>query len=75
MRTIQQCIDTLKEADKNTALTKNALRQMVLQGLLPSVKVGNKHLIAYENLEIYLKGNITPQEQPAGTIRRINERM
>lgn len=56
MRTIEQAAAWLQENDPETALTKTALRRLVVTGKLPSVRVGQKYLIALETLEDYLTG-------------------
>ena len=49
MRTIAECAQLLKEADPGTAITKNAIRTKVLTGEIPSVQVGRKRLINYDD--------------------------
>ena len=56
MRTIDQAITYLRDRDPETAITKNALRQMVKNGDIPSVQVGRKRLIALETLDERLLG-------------------
>ena len=56
MRTLDAAIAQLKEDDPNTALTKHALRQMVLTGRVPHVKAGAKYLINYDGLLDALSG-------------------
>lgn len=56
MRTIEQAAAELKSADPRTAFTKTALRQLIITGTLPSVRIGNKYLVCMEVLESYLKG-------------------
>lgn len=56
MRTIEQAAAELKAADPGTALTKNAIRQLLLSGTVPCVTVGNKRLVCMEQLEKYLYG-------------------
>jgi len=46
----------IKAQDPDTALTKTALRRFVVTGTIPSVKVGNKYLIALEDVEEFLGG-------------------
>ena len=70
MRTIDQAIEWLKETDPDTALTKNALRTLVISGKLPHVNIGQKYLISLENLTEYLYGS-TPEPDQQGGIRRI----
>lgn len=51
LRTIEQTAAHLKEIDPDTALTKNAIRVMVKDGTIPSVRAGNKYLIDLDRLE------------------------
>lgn len=57
MRTIEQATAELKQADPRTAFTKTALRQLIIAGTLPSVRIGNKYLVCMEVLERYLQGD------------------
>lgn len=70
MRTIDQAAAWLLENDPETALTKTALRRLVVTGKLPSVRVGQKYLISLESLEDYLRGAI-PLPMTVPEIRRI----
>lgn len=54
MRTIEQAAAELKVADPYTALSKNAIRQLVLSGTIPSVTIGTKRLVCMEQLEKFL---------------------
>lgn len=78
MRTINEASAYLTELDPETALTKTALRRLVINGSIPSVRVGNKYLIALENLEAFLCNEKTtsPGEKitPLGVIRPIEVR-
>lgn len=74
MRTINDAFDYVKEIDPNTALTKTALRRLVITGAIPSTRIGQKYLISLENLEAYLSGDLTqpsPAPQIQNGIRRI----
>lgn len=72
MRTIAECARLIKEDDPQTAITRNAIRSMVLTGRIPHVKVGAKRLINYDLMVDMLRN---PQdnapEPPAGVIRRV----
>ncbi|MGN0983060.1 MAG: helix-turn-helix domain-containing protein [Candidatus Limivicinus sp.] len=70
MRTVDQAAAWLREQDPETALTKTALRRLVVTGKLPSVRVGQKYLISLESLEDYLRGTI-PLHVEVPEIRRI----
>lgn len=56
MRTLDQAYCYIKTQDPETALTKCALRHMILIGVIPSVMVGNKRLLNLDNIEQYLSG-------------------
>jgi len=72
MRTIEQTAAYLRETDPECALSKTALRRMVKEGQVPSVRVGQKALLDLDTIEDYLTGKIhavTPSEH--GVIRRV----
>ena len=71
MRTIDQAIDWLKETDPDNALTKNALRNLIVSGQLPHVRIGKKYLVSLEILAQFLYGTASVQEETEGKIRRI----
>ena len=63
MRTIDQAMLMLTEADPDTAITKTALRRLVTTGKLPGVvMVGQKYLINMDLLEAYLSGGVAAEE-------------
>lgn len=75
MRTIDQAAAYLKQTDPETALTKTAIRRVVISGELPSVRVGNKFLLSLESIEAFLQGNTTTVPAPTqGVIRPISLR-
>lgn len=57
MRTINEAAEYFKSIDPDTALTKTALRRLVVTGTVKSVRVGNKYLVALESVENYLSGD------------------
>lgn len=75
MRTIDQAIAHVKAEEPETALTKSALRRLVVTGAIPSRRVGQKYLLALENLDAYLHASepVAELEPPSryGEIRRI----
>lgn len=75
MRTIDEAIKYVLEHDPETALTKTALRRLVVTGVIPSVRIGTKYLVGLENLELYLSGGLpttnNSEQPPSGVIRRI----
>lgn len=52
MRTIKDTAKFFKEMDSDTEITEFALRHMIKNGTIPTVKTGNKYLI---NLDVLLK--------------------
>jgi len=74
MRGIHQAITELKASDPNTALTEKALRRLVTEGTIPSIKIGRKYLVNMNVLAAYLSGNIQPKAvaDGYGTIRAVN---
>lgn len=54
MRTIPESASLLKEMDENTGLTQCAIRRLVLEDKIKSVKAGRKILINFDNLLEYL---------------------
>lgn len=71
MRTIDAAAAEIRAADPHTALTKTALRRLVVSGALPSVRVGTKYLLDLEILDNYLGGQPQQQEIVRNGIRRI----
>lgn len=66
MRTINEAAAYMQEHDEHTALTKTALRRMVVTGMIPSVAVGHKYLINLDVLESYLNAGMA---DPMTTIK------
>jgi excisionase family DNA binding protein len=56
MRTIEQVYDYIKQQDPETAISKTAVRTMVIKKDIPSVKVGAKYLINLDHVDKYLCG-------------------
>lgn len=74
MRTIDQAFDYVRSADNETALTKTALRRLVVTGKLPSVKVGQKYLISLDRLDEFMYGEMdrTLENKTVNGIRRLS---
>ena len=72
MRTIDQVAAYISETDPDSALTKTAIRRLVVSGQLPSKRVGNKYLVALESVDDYLMSPPAVQEPPKpGRIRPV----
>lgn len=54
MRTIESAYQEIKEADSNTAISKHNIRQLVINGTIPSRKAGNKYIFDLDALLQYL---------------------
>ena len=71
MRLISECFQLLKEADPNTAVTLCGLRRLVKIGEIPSVKVGRKCLIDYDQLLNYLTNPPSDKPDEANAIGKV----
>lgn len=76
MRTIPEAYAHLLKEDPETAITKTALRRMVVSGAIPSVKVGRKYLVPLEAIDAYLSGEKreAPSLAARGIIRPVEVR-
>lgn len=73
VRTIEQLYSDVKRLDPDTALTKTAIRRLVLSGDIPSRRAGQKYLVTMEALEAYMNG-VQAEPKPApgyGEIRPV----
>lgn len=76
MRTIHQAAEYVKARDPESALTKTAIRRLVISGTIPSVRAGTKYLLSLENLDAYLSGEGTAQNVGnPGCIRPVEVRL
>lgn len=76
MRGIEEGFKEIKANDPDTALTKTALRRLVITGQIPSVKIGTKYLIDMDVVDQYFRGELQqlhgePEPPQYGTIRRL----
>lgn len=71
MRTIEQAAAYVHEKDRQSALTKTAIRRLVITGTIPSCKIGSKYLINLDKLEEVLTAGTTVMEHP-GKIRKVS---
>lgn len=55
IRTIEQMHRDLISDDPHCGLTKTALRRLVVTGVIPSTKVGQKYLISREAVEKFME--------------------
>ena len=71
MRLISECFQLLKESDPNTAVTLCGLRRLVKVGEIPSLKVGRKCMIDYDQLLDYLTNPPPDKPDEANTIGKV----
>ncbi len=75
MRTIKEAAQEIKELDEHTALTQWRIRELVLSGVLPAVRAGNKILLNLDTLFEYLSNpnadKFKSENDTAPGIRRI----
>jgi hypothetical protein len=62
LRTISETINELKMTDPGCQLTDWALRQLVKEGAIPSIKVGKKALLSVEAVERFVNHQLNKQE-------------
>lgn len=74
MRTVPEAAQELRALDPNTAVTPYHIRQLALNGTLPTVKAGRKKLINLDLLLEYLADPTAQKFQTATVngIRRIS---
>ena len=60
MRTIVQAAEEMRMIDPGSAVTKTALRRLVVSGAIPSTKIGTKYLIDLDAVEAYFADQGSP---------------
>ena len=76
MRTILEAHKAIKDADSGTAITPFAIRRLILNSDIPSIRAGNKYLVDLDAIEEYLK-NPAPEQRSGddyGRIRPVDAR-
>lgn len=71
MRTIMQAAEYIKTHDPDSALTKTAIRRLVITGAIPTVRAGTKYLLDLDNLDAYLTNGGATHQQSTGGIRSV----
>ena len=69
MNTINETARLCKE--KQIGISRNHIRYLATNGLIPSVKIGNKILINWEQLINYLDTHTLNTSQDCSSIRKI----
>ncbi len=67
MMTIEQLIDTVKQADENTAITRYFVRQLCIENKIVHIKAGQKYLINYDKFVDFLNNGGEDECQKANT--------
>lgn len=63
IRTIKSALAEIKGMDSKTALTEYRIRQLVINGEVPSMKCGNKYLVDVDILMKVLEGDANGEKQ------------
>ena len=58
-RTINQAYECIKALDADTAITYHALRQLVVSGQIPSMRIGKKYVIDLDVLSAFMGAKIS----------------
>lgn len=61
IRTIDTAYEEIRKNDPDTAISRNYIRQIVTEGLIPSIRQGSKYLVSVQVLEEYIKSQMTVQ--------------
>ncbi len=75
MRTIPESFALLKDLDPDSSLAQCAIRRLVLDGKIKSVKAGRKILINFDDLLAYLLDPFqeeTPEEEAPAAVTHIS---
>ena len=54
IRTIEKAYEEIRQLDPNTCITKHRIRQLVINGDIPSQKAGSRYLLDLDRLLKYL---------------------
>lgn len=56
IRTIKKAYEEISKADPNTCLTEHRIRQLAVNGDIPTTKAGSRYLLDMDKLFAYLDG-------------------
>ena len=70
-RTIREAAAWFKNRDPGTAITEYRIRQLVVSGTVPSMKVGRKYLVTIEALEEYFNTPTPSKAKQVSTARQV----
>ena len=71
-RTIQQAFECIKALDAGTAITYHALRQLVVSGRIPSMRIGKKYVIDLDVLSAFMGAQVS-QVNPLDFIQHLSD--
>lgn len=79
MRTPGAAAEELRRLDPESPISRHTVDVWARQGLIYSVRVGNRRLVSLDSLEAFLSGSVAGQgkpleegtEPPRGVIRRL----
>ena len=63
LRTIDEVYKVITKSDPKTSITKHYLRQLVINGEIPSRRAGKKYLIDLDDVEKYFSGAMNCSRQ------------
>ena len=72
-RTIQQAFKCIKALDADTAITYHALRQLVVSGQIPSMRIGKKYVIDLDVLSAFMGAQVS-QANPLDFIQHLSDK-
>ena len=72
-RTIQQAYECIKALDADTAITYHALRQLVVSGQIPSMRIGKKYVIDLDVLSAFMGAQVS-QANPLDFIQHLSDK-
>lgn len=71
-RTIQQAYECIKALDADTAITYHALRQLVVSGQIPSMRIGKKYVIDLDMLSDFMGAKVS-QDHPLDFTQHLSD--
>ena len=75
LRLLDEVIPEIKKIDPETALTRNAVRQLGLSGKVPVVYAGRRRMYNLDALIDYLGSSMVEQTEQTNGIRVVPERL
>lgn len=74
MRLLDEAAQEIKKMDPESAISKNFVRELALEGKIPCVMAGRKRLINFDALLAYLQNSEQPEVSETG-IRKVPEKI